>query len=133
MKNLALIFGLAVTLLSGAELNAMPSAEQSADSSNRIPIALYTVGLEPPVEVLIVPSKEKVKIGGFVAPEINLDCKNYNGLPVFSPIYVRYDMSLNDVVDSLCESFHVEGIECREGFISQEAFSKIFSPFKRKL
>lgn len=131
--NFALIFGFIATLLSNEHINAMPSAEQTADRQNRIPIALYTVRLEPPVEVLVIPSKEKVKLGGFIAPEINIDCKRFNGFPIYSPIHVRYDMSLNDIVDSLCESFHVEGIECREGSLSQEAFASIFPSLSRNL
>ena len=132
-RNLALIFGFFAALLSTADINAMPSAEQTADRQDRIPISLYTVRLQPPVEILVVPSKEKVKLGGFVAPEINVICERYNGLPLYSPIYIRYDMSLNDIVDSLCASFHVEGIECREGSISQEAFSILFPSLLRKL
>ncbi|MBO7536720.1 MAG: hypothetical protein J6T29_00045 [Alphaproteobacteria bacterium] len=133
MKDLALIFGFAVALLSGTNVSAMPSAEQPADSRNRIPIDLYIVRLEPPVKVLVVPSKEIVKIGKFADSEINIDCKNFEGHPVYSLIYIRHDMSLNDIVDSLCESFDVEGIEYHEDYITEETFSKIFPSFKRKL
>ena len=131
MKDLVLIFGFIVALISDTNMSAMPSAEQPADSQNRIPIDLYTVRLKPPVEVLVVPSKEIVKIGEFADSEINIDCKNFEGHPVYSPIYVRHDMSLNDIVDSLCDSFDVQGIEYHEVFITQEFFQKYFLPLRK--
>ncbi|MCR4624237.1 MAG: hypothetical protein K5780_06420 [Alphaproteobacteria bacterium] len=131
MKNLVLIFVLFVASI--ANIGAIPSNGQFVNNQGgRIPIALYTVKLEPPVEVLVIPSKEVVKLGEFADSEIEIDCKSFGGHPVYSPIYVRHDMSLNDIVDSLCESFDVWGIECREGYITKETFSKMFSPFKRK-
>ena len=133
MRNLASIFGLVAALLLDA--NAMPSAPkgQPTKSRKRVPVVLYTVKLQPPVEVLVAPSKKKVKFAGFVAREINIDCNNYYGLPVFSPIHVRYNMSLNEIVDSLCKSFRVEWIEWREGSMSKKAFSKMFPSFNGKL
>ena len=131
MKNLALIFGLATILLSDA--NAMKPAEQSKNAQERIPIALYTVNLQPPVEVLMFPSEEKVQLGGLMAREINLSCRNYNGLPVYAPIRIRYDMSLNEVVNSLCASFGVEGVECREGSMPKKDFEKMFPSFLDRL
>jgi len=127
MKNLLFTFLFVATSLS--ETGAMPSREHQTDSQNQIPVSLYTVKHYPPVQVLIISSKEMVKFGEYITSEINLDCGSYNGHPVYSPIYIRYDMSLNEVVDSLCESFHVEGIECREGSITKEVFSKIFPSF----
>lgn len=131
MKNLALIFLLVIALFS--DVNAMPSECQTNNSQDSIPVTLYTVRHRPPIEVLVVPSMEKVKLGGIIDREIHIDCKNYKGIPVYSPIYVRYDMSLDEVVDSLCESFRVEGIECREGLVPRDVFLRRFPFFKRKL
>lgn len=129
MKNLVFV----LFVMSVINVDAMPSKTQPTKGKNRVPITLYTVKLNPPVDILVAPSKKKIKFAGFVAREINIDCNNYNGLPVFSPIRIRYDMNLNEIVDSLCKSFRVEWIEWREGSMSKKAFSRIFSPFKVKL
>lgn len=132
MKNLALIFVLFVVTIANA--SAMPSKKQQpTERKNRIPVVLYTVKLNPPVDIFVAPSKKKIKFAGFVAREIDIDCNNYNGLPVFSPIRLHCNMSLNEIVDSLCKSFRVEWIEWREGYMSKTAFSRMFSPFKVKL
>jgi len=42
-------------------------------------------------------------------------------------------MSLNEVVNSLCASFGVEGVECREGSMPKKDFEKMFPSFLDRL
>ncbi len=128
MKNLALILGLIFTLHFNA--NAMSHEEsQSKNNQSLIRFTRYRVGVHPAVEVLQIPSEEKINFDGYVDSEIKMDIANYNGIKLYAPIYLRYDMSHVEIIDSLFKSFHAGSIDCRYDFMTKEDFLKMNNPF----
>lgn len=128
MKNLALIFGLIFSLYS--DVNAM-NQEKSLLKNNQtlIRFTRYRVGVHPAVEVLQIPSEKKISFGGYVNDEINMDIENYNGMKLYAPICLRYDMSSVEIIDALFKSFHTGTIDCRYDFMTKEDFSNMNTPF----
>ncbi len=128
MRSLALIFGLIITLCLDA--NAMnQEASQSENNQLLIRVTKYRVGVHPAVEVLQIPSENKISFGGYVDSEINMDIGNYNGIKLYSPLHLRYDMSSVEIIDALFESFHTCTIDCRHDFITKKDFLNMNTPF----
>ncbi|MBO7536722.1 MAG: hypothetical protein J6T29_00055 [Alphaproteobacteria bacterium] len=126
MKNLVLIFGFIVALFFNAE--TMQPAEFDNDQRG-IPIVLYKVNIQPPVEVLQIRSKNIVQLGGIISKFIHIDCKEYNGFAMKAPIKINYDMSKQELEQSLCRSFGVNSVSYFEGIMPKDYFERSFSFF----
>ena len=83
--------------------------------------------VHPAVEVLQIPSEKKISFGGYVSDRINIE--NYNGMKLYAPICLRYDMSHVEIIDSLFKSFHTGSINCCYDFITTEDFVNMNTPF----
>lgn len=125
MKSFTLVFALAVATF--FDISAM-QPDHFNNKQSSVPVILYKVNVQPPVEVLQIPSKEKVCLGGISAKSINMSCKEYNGIKIQAPIDIRYDMTRDQIGQSLCSTFGVDSVEFREGLIPTKTFSKMF-PF----
>lgn len=123
MKNLAMIFAFFVVVFSNS--NAMQS-ERSNRNQNGVPVVLYKVNVQPPVEVLQIPSKKIVRLGGVISKSIRIDCKEYNGIKMNAPINIRYDMTKEELGQSLCKAFGVDSVDFGEGHMSMDFYSKMF-------
>ena len=126
MKSFALILGLIFTLHFGA--NAMRNESRSTNNQ-MIRFTRYRVGVHPAVEILQIPSEKKISFGGYVNDEININVENYNGIKLYAPISLRYDMSSVEIIDALFKSFHTGIIDCRYDFMTKEDFLKMNNPF----
>ena len=126
MKNLALILTLGFATFFDA--HTMKS-EQSNRDQEGVPIVLYKVNVQPPVEVLQIPSKKIVQLGGMISRSISIDCKKYNGIKMNAPIKISYDMTKEQLGQSLCTSFGVYSISFGEGVMPMDVYSRMFSSF----
>ena len=126
MRNLALIFGFVIALFSDA--GAMQT-ENLGNNLKGIPVILYKVNVQPPVEVLQVRSKNIVQLGGIISKAINISCKEYNGIPMQGPIDITYDMTKEELGQSLCRAFGVESVNYFEGVMPKNFFERRFSFF----
>ncbi len=122
MKNLAMIFAFVVMFFNS---NAMQS-EQSGCSQEGVHVVLYKVNVQPPVEVLQIPSKKIIQLGGMISESIEIDCKEYNGIKMSGPINIRYDMTKEEVGRSLCTAFGVDSIRFGEGIMPMDFYSRMF-------
>ena len=126
MKNLFLIFGLAVAVFSKfPEANAMhTSAEEFND---RAPFLLVQVQSNPPVEILNLPSEKRVILDGALSGKsINLQCKHYNGVPMRAPLIVQYDMDDSTFLRNIAEAFGPVSCRYTIGSMSRNTLSQIF-------
>ena len=125
MKNLMLICGFIVVLFSNA--GAMHPTE--SDNKGGVPVVLYKVNVQPPVEVLQIRSKNIIQLGGIMSRFIHVDCKEYNGVSMKAPIDINYNMSKQELGQSLCRSFGVDSVSYFEGVMPEDSFARRFSFF----
>ena len=125
MKNLAVFFAFFVSVFFNS--NAMQSEQSSRDQSG-LPVVLYRVEVKPPVEVLQIPSKKIIQLGGIISKSIRIDCKEYNGIKMNAPINIKYDMTKEELGQALCTAFGVSSINFREGIMPTDIYLKMF-PF----
>lgn len=124
MKNLVLIFVLFVVSI--ASTGAM-QPEKSDNAQRGIPAIVYRVNVQPSVEVLQIRSKNIIQLGGVISRFIHIDCEEYNGIPMKAPIDLNYDMTKQELGQSLCRSFGVESVDYFEGIMSEDYFVERFS------
>lgn len=126
MKNFALILGLIFSLY--FDVKAMQNENRSTNNQ-MIRFTRYRVGVHPAVEILQIPSEKKVSFGGYVNDEININVENYNGMKLYAPLYLRYDMSSVEIIDALFKAFHTGIIDCRFDFMTKKDFVNLNTPF----
>ncbi|MCR4556001.1 MAG: hypothetical protein K5766_04300 [Alphaproteobacteria bacterium] len=122
MKNLVLIFGLIVVTLS--DTNAMRTVVREFD--NRVPFLLVRVPSNPPIEILNLPSEQKVILDGeLIARSINLQSDSYNNVPMRAPLVLQYDMDDSTFLDNVYAAF---GRACQYeiGSINKNTLSRNF-------
>lgn len=108
MKNLALILGLVVVLIS--DVGAM-RPEKSDDNRDGILVTFYRVPIpRVPICIFQAQSKNIIQFGGMVSKSICVNCKEYNGVSLQSPVDIRYDMTQEELSLSLYKSFGVDPI-----------------------
>ncbi|MBQ7673023.1 MAG: hypothetical protein IJT36_00595 [Alphaproteobacteria bacterium] len=119
MKRIALVLCATVSLFSG--ISAMDSAQQESGTQQQIPVKMFVVQTVPPVEVMQIPSDEKVILDGFIrARSINIECFNYNGIQLNAPIKLSYDMTTEQMVSALMASFGADKqIQFLEGTLTR--------------
>ena len=126
MKNLVLILGLVVALIS--DVGAMRS-EKSDNNRDGIFVTFYRVpNTGVPICIFQARSKNIIQFGGMVSESIRVNCKEYNGMSLQSPVDIRYDMTQEELSLSLCKSFGVDLISYHRGIMSEDCFAKNF-PF----
>lgn len=126
MKNLMLVFVLFVVSI--ADASAM-THEKSDNNRKGIPAIVYRVNVQPPVEVLQIQSKSIIEIDGVISKFINIDCEEYNGIPMKAPIKINYNMTKKELGQSLCKSFGVDSVDYFEGVMPEDYFARRFSFF----
>ena len=122
MKNLALIFGLAAAMFS--DVHAMRTVIRRFN--NRIPFLLVQVPCNPPIEILNLPSEQKIIFDGKLsARSINMQCGSYNNIPMRAPLVLQYDMDDSTFLGHVYIAF---GRACRYriGSINKNTLSRIF-------
>ena len=115
--------------VSSVKKERVPSVKQEDTSGVKqegIPIVLYKVNVQPPVEVLQIPSEKIIQLGGIISKSIRIDCKEYNGIRMRAPINIRYDMTKEELGQSLCSAFGVDSVAFGEGHMSKNLYSKMF-------
>ena len=99
----------------------------SGNYDERIPMTVYTVDIRPPLRILQIPSEKRIRFGNTVGEELGFS--SYRGLLLHKPICIRYDMTIQQVADALCDSFNVTHVRYLEGVITRKHFERIFPPF----
>ena len=125
MKNMWLI----IVLVTVFQLNARPMNETKfSDGSEDIHFILYRVKIEPKVDVLQIPSEERVILEGISKPIIRIDSDNFNGVPIYSPINLDYSMTKKEICQALYESFRLDDIYWFQGVMPRDEYLRIFPP-----
>ena len=118
MKNLLLI--LEILLLCHSD--AMYSSEfQNISKPKLIPAVLYTVPIDPPVQVLQVSYKNEKK--GMV----KIDDKIGNKIKI-KDTWIKFDTPIKDVKHTLSRSYNIDidKIECNKGNMALDDFEELF-------
>lgn len=125
MKSLLSIIGL-VTVF---QLEARPIKEAPfPDGSEDIHFILYRVKAEPKVDVLQIPSEEKIILENISKPKIRIDYENFNGVPIYTPIDLNYSMTKKEVCRALHRSFGISDIHWFQGVMSRAKYLEMFPP-----
>ncbi len=118
MKNLLLI--LEIFLL--CYVDAMPSSEfQSISKQKLIPVTLYTIPIDPPVQVLQVlyenEKKGKVKVDDKIGSAVKI-----------KDVWIKFDTPVRDVKHALSRSYNIDvnKIECNKGKMTLADFEELF-------
>lgn len=118
MKNLLLTFGLFLC----SNINAMHKTE----NQEKISAILFTVDTEPPVQIVQVPSRKKVKFDDQIGQQIKITGKNYNGMSIFSSVYISSDTPANVIVDFLRKFYDVKTVEYQKCSMSLDTYHELF-------
>ena len=125
MKNLVLALELVLILFS--DLVTALTGNLRTNLQERIPVTIFTIEIQPPIRVLQIPSEKRIRFGDIIGEEIGFS--RYRGIVLNKPICVRYDMTIQQIADALCDSFNVDRVRCCEGVITRRHFERIFPPF----
>ena len=118
MKNLLLTVGLFLF----SNTNAM----QTAKDQKMMSAILFTVNVDPPVQIIQVPSQKKVKFEDQVGRRVRVTIENSNRTPIYSSTYINYDTPANVVIVFLRGSCDVEMVECRKCAMSLDTYYELF-------
>ncbi len=132
MKNLWLI----VMLVMVFQLEARPMNETKfTDGQEDVNIVLYRVKVDPKIDVLQIPSEERIILEHISQGNIWIDSDNFNGVPIYSPIHLNYSMTEKEICRALCESFKVDEICWFQGIMPRDEYLKMFPPkcLKKKI
>ena len=124
MKNLILTLELILILCS--DLVTALTGNTETNPHERIPIAIFTVEIRPPLRILQIPSEKRIRFGDIIGEELGF--RRYKGLILNKPICVRYDMTIQQITEALCDSFNVNHVRCSEGVITRRYFERMFPP-----
>jgi hypothetical protein len=118
MKNLLLTLGLFLY----SNTNAM----QTDKDQEMISAILFTVNVNPPVQIIQVPSQKKVKFEDQVGRRIKVIIENSNRTPIYSSIYINYDTPPDIIVAFLSKFFDASIIECQRCNMSFDTYYELF-------
>ena len=120
---------LIIVLVTVFHLNARPINETKfSDGSEDIHFILYRVKIEPKIDVLQIPSEERVILEGISKPIIRIDSDNFNGIPIYAPINLRYSMTKEEMSSALYNSFRIDNIHWFQGIMPRAEYLRIFPP-----
>lgn len=125
MKNLLLI--IALVLIFRLEANPFKQINFT-DGSEDIHFVLYRVKTESKIDVLQIPSEERIILEHISQENIRIDSDNFNGVPVYIPINLDYSMTKKEICRALCESFNVSEILWFQGVMPRDEYLRIFPP-----
>jgi hypothetical protein len=99
MKKTALAALTALIMFSRSDaMNDLPDAKAAP-----LPRAIFHCTTKPPVD--LVRDNGRLYLGGLMCPNLSLTSKNYNGIPMLSPLVVQASMSDADISAALQKSF----------------------------
>ena len=125
MKSLLLIIGL-VTIF---QLEARPIKKtRPVDGREDVHFVLYRVKADPKIDLLQIPSEERIILENISESKIQIYPENFNGVPIYAPINLDYSMTKKEICLALHESFRVNNIRWFQGVMSRSTYLEMFSP-----
>lgn len=125
MRSLLLIIGL-VTIF---RLEARPIKKtRPVDGQENVHFVLYRVKTDPKIDLLQIPSEERIILENISESKIQIYPENFNGTPIYAPINLDYSMTKKEICIALHESFRVNNIRWFQGVMSRSTYLEIFPP-----
>lgn len=124
MKRVFLISGVCIVFV----VNAMPKKVEE----KKISVVFFSVNTQPKIQIIQIPSKNKVKFDDIIKNEVNIKGNTYNGLPLYADIKIRCDTPIDEIKNMIKKAVRTDEIEVRKCFMPEDDYNEMISPLVSK-